>query len=183
MNRQGLATDEQWEEDPTYWIQLRMDVVKREAERQATAEVSQVVYSGDSQITNVCGCTEALKLRAGYAVYAWGVWWPNTVSTSTVIPKFQEDYSAIIFNDVQNDHVKPYQYTQSLKAIRDIQYQWAYLAEDAGHDEIASDSDSEDHYYAFTFSTYEETMDELIDVENGSEFRFDVEVTDISIPS
>jgi hypothetical protein len=44
------------------------------------------------------------------------------------------------------------------------------------------DNDGEWHYYALLVSTYEETMGQLTDVPNGSEFRFDVEVTDISSP-
>ena len=184
LNRQGLATEEQWNEDPTYWIELRMDVVEREnASKKSSTDVSQIVYSGNSQITPMCGCSDALELSAGYAVYFVSVWWPNTVSTATIIPENQQGYSEIEFNDWNNDYVKPYQYTQSKSAVKEITYNWEYVAHDHLNDEMATDdNDGEWHYYALLVSTYEETMGQLTDVPNGSEFRFDVEVTDISSP-
>jgi len=158
-----------------------VDVISCDAKNQATS-VSQVFYSGDSQIIPICGCTDALKLKAGYSVYAWSIWWPTWTGSWTYIEDGNQGYSTVDFDDAQNDYVKPFQYTESKSAVTQIDFDWDYVAHDAGWDEIDTASGNNDYYYPYLFSNYSDLMSTLNDVETDSEFRFDVEVNSLGPP-
>ncbi|CDI05010.1 hypothetical protein [Candidatus Nitrosotenuis uzonensis] len=177
LNKQGLPNDEQYKSNPSYWIDLRHTVLEREQKHDS---VSQVDYSGDSQITLACGCTHGLKLKAGYSVYAWGIWWPHYASFFTEIGVGQNNYSLIYFNDPENDYVQPFQYTQSKTSGKTINYDWEYTAHDASYDLIASNTGGVNHYYPTTSSYFVVYSPTLNNVENGSEFKYSVEVNSIS---
>ncbi len=181
LNQQGLATDEQFNEDPSYWIDMRYGIVEAEQEAKNNS-VNQVFYEGDSKITLMCGCTDALKLKAGYSVYAYNIWWPHWTGSWTYVEDGDQGYSTVDFDDSANDYVKPFQYTESKSAVTQIDFDWDYVAHDAGWDEIDDANGNNDYYYPYLFSNYSDLMGTLNDVETDSEFRFDVEVNSLGPP-
>ena len=181
LNSRGLPTDEQFEENPSYWGALRHDVLEQEKTSRTDMSLNQVVYSGDSQITEICGCTDALKLKAGYAVKFLGIWWHTYASSWTQIAENTDDYSTIDFDDMINDDVRPSMLTASKTAVKTIAWDWDYVSKDAGGDEIISFDGDESEYFPFLFT--EKTfymLPGLDDVETDSTFRFDADVTSIT---
>ncbi|MDE0089898.1 MAG: hypothetical protein OXP12_00845 [Thaumarchaeota archaeon] len=98
LNPYGIATQEQWEANPDYWITANIPAIP--------SEYGQT--GGATAATNSCGCSQTLWFIAGYNYWLWG-FWPTSVFGDWESLRNESDQrtsTAVVHTDL--DRIQPF---------------------------------------------------------------------------
>ncbi len=133
MNKHGIATQEQWNENPQYWRSVNLPPIPNSVENNSIHSNNQIdLQAGDVLETmSHCGScgTQELYTIAGFDYLLWGFWPTSAYSQNgwiTLTYNGDEDTTTVVLED-DHDEITPH-ITQSIKREGTVNYDYGYDA-------------------------------------------------------